>query len=247
MRTIRYLRTSPRAVSSLCVTAAALVIALTGCTLGSKRGAGKTYQREATKADVDGWIESLSNWGRWGKDDRIGALHLIDAGVRRRAAALVTEGVSVSMAHNVEKDVTPDNPKPFRHTMKLGSADWAVDEYCVDYHGYAHTHMDALCHIFHDGKTYNGYPRGSVTEAGAQMLGIEQVKDKTVGRGVLLDVARAKRVAPRFARRRAPRSRRRGSSGTPECRPVHTHTPVRNLLRWHLFYLWIGSRSPWGS
>jgi len=194
MRTIRHPRPSTRAVSSACICAAALVTALSGCTLGSKPGAGKTYKRQATKADVDAWIESLSNWGRWGKDDRIGALHLIDAGVRRRAAALVTAGVSVSMAHNVEKGVTPDNPKPFRHTMKLGSADWAADEYCVDYHGYAHTHMDALCHIFHDGKTYNGYPRGSVTEAGAQMLGIEQVKDGIFTRAVLIDIPRLKGV-----------------------------------------------------
>ena len=34
------------------------------------------------------WKTELSNWGRWGKDDQIGALNLITPAKRRQAAAL---------------------------------------------------------------------------------------------------------------------------------------------------------------
>ena len=38
------------------------------------------------------WKTELSNWGRWGKDDQIGALNLITPAKRRQAAALVKDG-----------------------------------------------------------------------------------------------------------------------------------------------------------
>ena len=41
---------------------------------------------------------------------------------------------------------------------------------------------------------YNGFPATDVTVNGAKHLGIENVRDKMVGRGVLLDVARWKGV-----------------------------------------------------
>ena len=56
------------------------------------------------------------------------------------------------------------------------------------------TQWDALCHIFLDDKMYNGYPATDVTVNGAKRLGIEHVRDKMVGRGVLLDIARWKGV-----------------------------------------------------
>ena len=40
------------------------------------------------------------NWGRWGKDDEIGTFNLITPAVRRAAAALVKEGISISLAHS---------------------------------------------------------------------------------------------------------------------------------------------------
>jgi len=43
-------------------------------------------------------IRRCSNAGRWGEDDELGTLNLITAAVRRRAAALVREGVCVSLA-----------------------------------------------------------------------------------------------------------------------------------------------------
>ena len=34
-------------------------------------------KHKMTKADVERQIKELSNWGRWGKDDQLGALNLI--------------------------------------------------------------------------------------------------------------------------------------------------------------------------
>ena len=51
-----------------------------------------------TAAQYERWKTDLSNWGRWGKDDQIGTLNLITPEKRRQAAALVRDGVSVSLA-----------------------------------------------------------------------------------------------------------------------------------------------------
>jgi kynurenine formamidase len=56
----------------------------------------------------------------------------------------------------------------------------------------AHTHLDALCHIFHEGKMYNGYPQAQVTSAGALKNAITSGENGVVSRGVLLDVPAAK-------------------------------------------------------
>ena len=64
------------------------------------------------------------------------------------------------------------------------------------YHGFAVTHLDALCHIFTpEGKNgmYNGFPISDVTAEGASRLGIENAgRHGIAGRGVLLDVAALK-------------------------------------------------------
>jgi kynurenine formamidase len=55
-------------------------------------------------------------------------------------------------------------------------------------HGFATSHIDALCHIFADGKLYNGYPAETVTAHGATRLGIHHLHAGIVTRGVLLDI-----------------------------------------------------------
>ena len=70
-----------------------------------------------TEADVDHWMSELSNWGRWGKQDQVGAVNLITPEKRKAAAALVREGYSISLAHNAETEKAVDNPSPFSHTM----------------------------------------------------------------------------------------------------------------------------------
>jgi kynurenine formamidase len=56
------------------------------------------------------------------------------------------------------------------------------------------TQWDALGHVFFGEKMWNGYDARLVDANGAHKNGIEKTKDKMVGRGVLLDIARHKGV-----------------------------------------------------
>lgn len=149
-------------------------------------------KHKMTKADVERQVEELSNWGRWGKDDQLGALNLITPEKRIQAAQLVKKGISVSLARDVEKEKTLDNPSPFKHEMILigrgGNGPWATDVLSVDYHGFAHTHMDSLCHLFYKGKCYNGISRDKVGPQGAEALAIKNVKQGIFTRGILFDI-----------------------------------------------------------
>src|SRR5262245_29404437 len=90
-----------------------------------------------TRADIERWKKELSNWGRWGKDDEIGALNLITPAKRKQAAALVKEGFSVSLAADADTVKAVDNPNPYEVTMQgIGS-----DRIAINYHGIAHTHQ----------------------------------------------------------------------------------------------------------
>lgn len=154
--------------------------------------------KEMTKADIDGLLRDLSNWGRWGKEDQLGTLNLITPEKRVQAAALVKKGISVSLAHNVEKIAAADNGSPFQHKMLalgLGTgSQYVMDQFTVNYHGYAHTHMDSLCHLVHDGKMYNGYSRDEITDRGAGKLSIHQVKSGIFTRAILFDIPRLRGV-----------------------------------------------------
>lgn len=174
---------------------AALGLVLTGALVFHAPAAA---QAKLTKADIDRWRTQLSNWGRWGKDDQLGALNLITPAKRKAAAALVTEGVAISLARDTNGMVEADNPDPFEHKMTATGADasgqWGVDTLSVLFHGYQHTHMDSLCHIFYQGKMYNGFSQQEVTSKGAQKLAITNLKQGIFTRGVLLDMAALKGV-----------------------------------------------------
>jgi hypothetical protein len=76
-----------------------------------------------TKSQFDELVKQTSNWGRWGKDDQLGTLNLITPARRKEAAAQVREGVSVSLARDLNAEKSIDNPAPFRDTMTLGVDD----------------------------------------------------------------------------------------------------------------------------
>ncbi len=139
-------------------------------------GLNAQANRQMTRADVQTLIKELSNWGRWGDDDQLGTINLITPAKRKEAAALVKEGISVSLARTVLKEKSADNPSPFVHEMlsvgRGSSGQWSVDNYSVSYHGYAHTHMDSLCHLFHEGTMFNGFSRDHVGKQGAEKLSI---------------------------------------------------------------------------
>ena len=57
--------------------------------------------RAPSEDEVLGYFTALSNWGRWGALDSIGTLNLITPEARCRAAALVSEGITVSCALDI--------------------------------------------------------------------------------------------------------------------------------------------------
>jgi kynurenine formamidase len=150
-----------------------------------------------TRADIDREMQELSNWGRWGKDDQLGAANLITAAKRKQAINEVKEGFTVSLSHDYLTERSTDNTTPFEHRMgPTGTANrgaFVVDGYSwPSYHGYAHTHLDALCHMSFDGKMFNGFSKDEVDQTGAHKLSIENLKEGILSRGVLVDVAKLK-------------------------------------------------------
>jgi len=170
--------------------------AVTGALVSA--GATQESKHKMTKADVDRLMTELSNWGRWGMDDQLGAINMITAAKRKRAAALVREGFSVSLARDTEKERADDNPSPYEHTMTLSGVNnrgqFSVDAFRISFHGYQHTHLDALCHMFWNGKMYNGFSQEEVTQKGAMKLAIQNLKRGIFTRGVLMDIPQLKGV-----------------------------------------------------
>ncbi len=155
-------------------------------------------RRDVTAADVERWMKELSNWGRWGKEDQLGALNLITPSKRQAAAKLVRDGVTVSLSRDAAKEQAVDNGSPFSHKMNAtginNPGQYAMDTLAVSYHGWAHTHMDALSHMFYKGQMYNGFSQKETTDKGAAKLGVTNVKNGIFTRGILMDIPRLKNV-----------------------------------------------------
>jgi len=147
-----------------------------------------------SRAQFDQLIQENNNWGRWGKDDQLGTLNLITAAKRRDAATLVRDGVSISMAMEMNKQKDALNQNPFEHEVETAwwaGHQWAEDKYSVKYHGWAHSHMDGLQHVAHKGMLYNGMPIDSLTPDGVERLGIQNIAASGIfTRGVLVDFPR---------------------------------------------------------
>ncbi|HET9948730.1 MAG TPA: cyclase family protein [Longimicrobiales bacterium] len=184
---------APRLALGLAISAAttwAAAVALAGGALAAQE------PPEVTRETIERWDEELSNRGRWGASDELGTLNLITPEHRVRAARLVTEGITVSLSHDYIKERAEDATSPLGHEL-LGSPDagFLSDRYTIAYHGYAHSHMDALCHDSVEGVMYNGFPRTTVDSvAGCTRLGITVPKQGVVTRGLLVDVPRLRGV-----------------------------------------------------
>lgn len=161
--------------------------------VGVSTGMFSPKKSELTLEDIEAMMTSLSNWGRWGKQDQVGALNLITTEKKKQAAALVKRGISVSLSHNVIKDPV-GNSASFHHKMTHTGLDpnshSSGDIFSVQYHGYTQTHVDALCHFFYKGKMYNGFPQQEVTQDGAGKLSVINLKNGIFTRGVLVDLPR---------------------------------------------------------
>src|SRR6266700_678275 len=169
-----------------------LVLLIVGLAAG-KLSSQTAPTHVVTAAEYESWKKELSNWGRWGKDDQIGALNLITPAKRKEAAGLVKEGFSVSLASDADTVQAVDNPNPYQVEMlAIGN-----DRIAVRYHGITHTHLDSLAHINDNGVFYNGYKpdQDTVLKEGHAKNSIHNVKNGIFTRGILIDIPRLKGVA----------------------------------------------------
>jgi kynurenine formamidase len=166
-------------------------------------------QRKITRQDLREAAEKFKNWGKWGPNDEIGTLNHTRAEDIVAAAQLVRKGKVISLALNFDQH-GPQGAKskypslgrinPLHVMLRTGT-----DAYSgvLDHRGIraaddmvvmplqCGTQWDGLGHIFYENYMWNGYDCREVTSFGAQKCGIEKTKDRMVGRGVFLDVARA--------------------------------------------------------
>ena len=150
-----------------------------------------------TPEEFDGWMKHLSNWGRWGKEDQLGAFNLITRAKRKQALALATEGISVSLARQPLTEKAVDADSPFERQIFLGGLglSFATERISMSYHGRAHSHIDALCHVSYKGQIYNGFSfKGEVTNEGCAKNGIQNLRNGILTRGILIDIPRLKGV-----------------------------------------------------
>ncbi|QRG05349.1 cyclase family protein [Xanthobacter dioxanivorans] len=162
---------------------------------------GKAAILEASK--------TLSNWGRWGKEDEIGTLNHVTPENVVEAASLVKKGKAFALGIPLDRR-GPQNGlfggrwNPI-HTMLATGTDsiaGVFDEIpniryaddALNMPVQAATHWDSLGHVFYEDKMYNGFDAKLVDSAGVHKNGIEHTRNRMIGRGVLLDVARFKKV-----------------------------------------------------
>ena len=142
------------------------------------------------------WMEELSNWGRWGEDDEMGAANLMTPAKRKEAAGLVRSGTTVSLAHDFLTEPAEDVREPYQLQMSINDeAQNSGDRIEVYFHGISYSHLDGLCHVFYQDTLYNGHDyRDVVTDDGCSLMDTTQMKDGLVTKGVLVDMARLKGV-----------------------------------------------------
>ena len=143
-------------------------------------------------SDVEKLLPQLSNWGRWGKDDQLGTLNYLTDAKTKNSARLIKTGKSVVLARQTDILQTPGVQEGKREILfrELGTRDFTG----AIWHGFAITHLDALCHIFASkDQMYNGFAVSDINKERCEKLGIETIAARGIsGRGVLLDIARLK-------------------------------------------------------
>jgi len=150
-----------------------------------------------SEAELDALFEELDNAGRWGKDDELGTLNLITDAKRIAAASLVRTGRVLSLARDLNTTQSANNPSPVRHTMcyQAHYPIGAVDALCLDMHGFALTHLDAVAHVYRDQDLYNHRKAADVALPSGLTFGdMLAQKDGIFTRGVLLNIAAARGV-----------------------------------------------------
>lgn len=161
--------------------------------------------------DANGKIVGYSNdhiphnWGRWGELDQRGTANFITPERIAQAAQLIRSGRAISLALPIEEEmpVHPSRPRVV-HTFGYTGADvlagCAVGRDLRGFEGsddylfmplHSATHWDGLAHIQYQHAMYNGFWGGVVESyGGAGRCQVHLLKDRLLGRGVLLDLPR---------------------------------------------------------
>ena len=159
---------------------------------------------EATVPDPATWPGHTGNWNRWPND--LGTLNLVTPEVTLRAIGEVSSGQVVSLSRPVTDREPIRGNVCFEHTM-LNAGAWdlepdrpeslnSADQVAYRTHGMVNTHLDALAHVGHDGKGFNGNDFGDMVtkEGGVKIAAIGDAR-AIVTRGVLIDIARMRGVS----------------------------------------------------
>src|SRR5438874_11574602 len=170
---------------------------------------GNAMAKKYTRQDLRDAAEKYKNWGKWGPNDEIGTLNYTQPEDIVAASRLVKKGKVISLALNFDH-TGPQGAKskypslgrinPVHTMLRTGTDAYAG---VLDHRGIraaddmvvmplqCGTHWDGLGHVFYENAMWNGYDCREATSLGAQQCGSEKTKNKMVGRGVFLDVARA--------------------------------------------------------
>jgi kynurenine formamidase len=142
------------------------------------------------------------NWGRWGEHDERGALNIVGAKCVLDAVSLVRRGEIFELGGVLDRARTPvprfrqsptlvmtrdGGDDILRRRTRGGPPVPAFAEDLLFISPQAGTHVDALCHVFRDGKMYNGYESIEVTSTGSRRCGVQNM-GSVVTIGALFDL-----------------------------------------------------------
>ena len=161
---------------------------------------------ETTVGRTQDWFPS-----RWGPDDQAGALNEITPATILEAVRLVRTGTIYDLAHVLHADVPAFPGRTFRQYLTTNAhavnrrgersggeglgrnnVNWVVEQITATQQ--MGTHLDGLNHLQVGERTYNGHRIGDIAEEwGTNRLGIDTLP-QVVTRGLLVDVAAARRT-----------------------------------------------------
>ena len=162
------------------------------------QGAQRVVNGIRAEEELAGWMTSLSNWGRWGADDQLGALNFISPGVVTRAPALGAawssgqRGPSVDLHGRARGERCPATRASNAGDPQAGAGG---HEPAIPVHRRLRHHgvplplrhaLDSLSRCSWNGKLYNGHTAAS--ESGAAIEDIGVARADIVTRGILIDV-----------------------------------------------------------
>jgi kynurenine formamidase len=168
---------------------------------------------EPTKSEVPSLKKLLAgmptNWGKWGPSDEVGSLNYLDEAQVLRGVAAIRQGKTFTLQipiGNPKGDPLWPGRAPSQRFNTIdkghflsgkagdipGDLEYADDVIFMNLQG--STQYDALGHAWHDDTLYNGYD-AKTTIGGLSKDSVLPIAERgVVGRGVLIDIARHRRV-----------------------------------------------------